>query len=248
MIMVTMSDTTKQTASIPSDGVPRTLSAAASAGLASARENALPGLVLWLFASLIVAGFYMLPPVTSALERLGALKASGGFAYSAVATAIFGGIIPFLWRRFRYRSPSFENSLPAGAFMSLFWAWKGIEIDLLYRGQALLFGNGTSIDVLAPKVLVDQFLYNPLWAAGLQIIAYWMVEQRLRPSSLVDGRLWRSMFWRIVTVMISTWAVWIPMVCIIYSMPPDLQVPLFNIALCFWSLMLASLTKEKKRG
>lgn len=246
MIMDTMSDTTNLDSSIPSDGVPRTLSAAARAGLESARENALPGLILWLFASLIVAGFYFLPPVTVALERLGALKSSGGFLYSAVATALFGGVIPFVWRRLRYRTRTFETSLSAGIFMSCFWAWKGIEIDLLYRGQALLFGNGTSLSVLVPKVLVDQFLYNPLWAAGLQIIAYWMVEQRLRPSAFVDKRLWRSMFWRIATVMISTWAVWIPMVCIIYAMPPNLQVPLFNIALCFWSLMLASLTKEKK--
>jgi hypothetical protein len=243
-----MPDTTNLDSSSLADGVPRTLSAAATAGLASARENALPGLILWLFASLIVAGFYLVPPITSALGVLGSLKSSGGFLYSAVATALFGGIIPFVWRRLRYRADSFENSPGAGVFMSLFWAWKGIEIDLLYRGQSLLFGTGTSASVIVPKVLVDQFLYNPLWAAGLQIIAYWMVEQRLRPSAFVDPRLWRSMFWRIVTVMISTWAVWIPMVCIIYAMPPNLQVPLFNIALCFWSLMLASLTKEKKAG
>lgn len=230
------------------DTVPRTFSAAARTGIASARENAIPGLILWLFASAIVAGFYFLPPVTSALESLGKLKTAGGFLYSAIATSIFGGVIPFLWRRFRYRGDGFENSLAAGIFMSLFWAWKGVEIDLLYSAQALVFGSGSSASVLIPKVLVDQFLYNPLWAAGMQIIAYWMVEQRLRPSALVDRRLWGSMFWRIVTVMISTWAVWIPMVCIIYSMPANLQVPLFNIALCFWSLMLASLTKEKKQA
>ena len=54
------------------------------------------------------------------------------------------------------------------------------------------------------------------------------------------------MGWRVVTVLISTWAVWIPMVSIIYAVPSNLQIPLFNIVLCFWSLMLGSLTKEKK--
>lgn len=240
-----MSDT-DTTDSAASAGTPRSLAAAARAGLVSARENALPGLILWLAAAAIVAGFYFLPPVTAALERLGRLKVAGGFLYSIVATGLFGGIIPFVWQRFRnpdaYARPAWKSAL----FLALFWSWKGFEIDVFYRAQALLFGAGASAATIIPKVLVDQFVYNPLWAGWMQVLGYWWMAQGFRPSALVDKTLWGTMGWRVITVLISTWAVWIPMVSIIYAMPSNLQVPLFNIVLCFWSLMLGSLTKEKK--
>jgi hypothetical protein len=47
------------------------------------------------------------------------------------------------------------------------------------------------------------------------------------------------------SIIISIWAVWIPTVSIVYSLPLALQFPLFNIVLCFWSLMLTTLSKEK---
>ncbi len=228
---------------------------AARLGLASARENALPGVILWIVAVFIVAGYYYLPPVTAALTWLGDLKESAGYRYSAIATAIFGGLIPFLWRLLHaHTMKRLTPALPAtwkvpawqaGLFLFFFWGWKGIEIDFLYRMQTVVFGTGNSAAVLVPKVLVDQFVYNPLWAGWTQILAYWWLENAFSKSALTDRALWSSIGPRLVTILISTWGVWIPMVSIIYAMPSNLQVPLFNIALCFWGLMLASLTKEK---
>lgn len=236
-------------------------------GLASARENALPGLILWIVAVAIVAGYYFLAPVTTALAALGRVKAEGGFLYSAISTAIAGGLIPFLWKRaMAARKRAGEGISPtngakpgvpasAGAstpaawaaclFLCLFWAEKGIEVDFLYRMQARVFGDGNSPLVIIPKVIVDQFGYNPLWAGWTQVLGYWWLEHSFKPASLVDPALWRTMGARVVTVLISTWGVWIPMVSVVYAMPGDLQIPLFNIALCFWGLMLASLTKER---
>lgn len=221
--------------------------AAARTGIASARENALPGLLLWILAAAIVAGFYLVSPVTGFLNGVGRIKAQGGLLYSAVSTALFGGFIPYLWRRFRNPSSFPVPAWQAGLFLSVFWAYKGVEVDLFYRFQDVLFGSGASASVIIPKVAFDQFVYNPLWAGWTQVLAYWWLENRFSRTSLVDREFWKSMPWRIVTVLISTWGVWIPMVSIIYSMPSVLQVPLFNIALCFWGLMLASLTREKKK-
>jgi hypothetical protein len=231
------------------------LSNAIRIGLASARENTLPGVLLWIIAVFIITGYYFLPPVTAALTTLGNFKEAAGYRYSAVATAIFGGLIPFLWRLLKSRrmkklnpahpSPWKVPAWKAGLFLLVFWAWKGVEIDFLYRMQTVLFGSGSSARVLVPKVLVDQFLYNPLWAGGMQILAYWWLENAFSKAALIAPSLWKSIGPRLVTVLISTWGVWIPMVSIIYAMPANLQVPLFNIALCFWGLMLASLTREK---
>ena len=40
--------------------------------------------------------------------------------------------------------------------------------------------------------------------------------------------------------VIGLWGVWIPAVTIIYSLPPALQIPLFNIVLCFYALLFAA--------
>lgn len=235
----------------PSAKEPSAFKNALRTGLHSARENALPGFILWIAASALVAGYWLLEPVHRFLSALGSFKAESGYWYSAVATGIFGGLIPFLWRlaRGRKRGVRLWNvpAWSAGLFLTLFWAYKGVEIDFFYRLQATVFGNGSGPSTIIPKVLVDQFLYNPLWAGLIQLLAYWWLEQAFRPAALTDRALWGSIGPRLVTVLISTWGVWIPMVCIIYSMPAELQVPLFNIALCFWSLMLASITAEKKK-
>jgi hypothetical protein len=46
-----------------------------------------------------------------------------------------------------------------------------------------------------------------------------------------------------VTLM-SSWAVWTPAVAIIYCLPETLQIPLFNLVLCFWVLVLSFISKR----
>ncbi len=217
---------------------------ALKAGAASARDNAVPGLILWIFAMLIVAGFYVFPPITRALEALGRLKADGGFLYAMLSTGLFGGIIPVIWRYARKRGSRTVGFWPTLLFLFAFWSIKGVEIELLYGGLDRLLGSGLSAAQIVPKVMADQFLYNPLWAGWTQIVAYWFLDRAFRPARGEFSLLWKTMGWRVLTILISTWAVWIPMVSVIYAMPANLQLPLFNIVLCFWSMMLASLTKE----
>jgi len=120
----------------PGDGVDESkpvppIKNALRTGLRSARENALPGFILWVFAAAIVAGYWLFEPVHAALGALGRLKASSGYAYSAIATGIFGGFIPFLWRLARGGKRARETGIPlwnvpswaAALFLTLFWAY-----------------------------------------------------------------------------------------------------------------------------
>src|SRR5438105_2752872 len=45
-------------------------------------------------------------------------------------------------------------------------------------------------------------------------------------------------------VLIATWAVWIPLMAVIYSLPLALQFPLFALALAFWVLMMTYMTNR----
>ncbi len=47
-----------------------------------------------------------------------------------------------------------------------------------------------------------------------------------------------------IPVLIATWAVWIPLMAIIYSLPLVLQFPLFALALTFWVLLMTYMTNR----
>lgn len=213
-------------------------------GLVAARQNLVPGLVLQAFALAVVLAYYLVPAASPVFAALARWKSQGGFLYSAVATALFGGLIPFFYLRL---NPATRASTPWAflAFYLVFWAYRGVEVDALYRLQAWLFGNGNAVSTIVPKVLVDQFVYNVLWAGPLQIVAYHFMNSGYSPRAF-SGYDWRAFFFqRLPTTLISVWGVWIPMVTIIYCLPPDLQIPLFNIVLCFWVLLITALTRPK---
>jgi len=44
--------------------------------------------------------------------------------------------------------------------------------------------------------------------------------------------------------LLATWAVWIPLMATIYSLPLALQFPLFGLALSFWVLLLTYMTNR----
>jgi hypothetical protein len=73
-----------------------------------------------------------------------------------------------------------------------------------------------------------------------------------KDSNFNFGLVWRSLTskqfwsWDIPQLLLSGWMVWIPACSMIYLLPASLQIPLFNIVLCFWSLVLALVAKGNK--
>ena len=57
---------------------------------------------------------------------------------------------------------------------------------------------------------------------------------------------WRSReYWTFIlpSSLFSVWMVWLPAVTIIYCLPGGLQIPLFAIVVCFWSIILTLIAK-----
>ena len=210
-------------------------------GLLAARANAVPGLLLTVFAVGLLLSYWNLPAVEAALQRVGTWKLRGGFAFSAVSTALFGGIIPGLVQRAR---PLLRHTMPWRhlAFLTLFWAYKGVEVDLLYRLQADWFGNGQGLGTILPKVAVDQGLYVPLLAVPPTALAYAFKDADLslrRTLAPIHRQgLGRWVYEVAFPLLLSNWGVWIPAVVVIYCLPLPLQLPMQNLVLCFWSLLL----------
>lgn len=212
--------------------------------LAALKKNLLPGLVLQLFAASILVTYFFVPTAKPLFTLFGELKQTYGFGYSFIATALFGGLIPFLYLLLSKNLSPNRNILGLLVFYILFWGLKGMEVDLFYRLQADWFGTGSDVKTIVTKMAVDQFLYSALWAAPSITIVYLWMEYNWNLAEAKKA-MTKEFFWvKIPTVILSNWLVWIPAVCVVYAMPGELQIPLFNLVLCFWVLLLAVLNKK----
>ncbi len=215
------------------------------ATLAAAKPNLFPGLALQVFALTIVLAYYFNASIHELLEQLAQVKNHYGAWYSLFATAFFGGFIPWIYLRL---NPNTRRQTPWQhfVFLILFWAWKGIEVEYFYRLQNFIFGSAPTLKTIVSKVIVDQFFYTPLYSApGTLILFYWK-EKGFGGKVLWDLNFGKFLRNQLPTALLATWIVWIPAVAIIYSLPASLQIPLFNIVLCFFSLLYVTLTRKNQ--
>jgi hypothetical protein len=215
-------------------------------GLKAARANLIPGLIVQSVMLALVLVYYWHEPARRWLDVLAQWKAAGGYWFSIGVSMLAGGVLPELLKVLvLQRGLARLENLQSLVFGCLFWGAMGACVDTLYRLQSLWFGNTPTIAVLAKKVAIDQFAWNPLWAAPISV---WMYEWKNQGfssrglSRFVTARHYRL---KVFPVLIANWGVWIPVVTLIYSLPPLLQIPLFGVALSFWALMIAYMTSAK---
>lgn len=235
----------------PVPPVPATASATIPpwrAGVQGARANLVPGLVLQAFALALVLGYYLVPGVTAALADLTAWREKWGVIYSMVSTALFGGLIPWVYLRCLPATRHRYNLKQGGALM-VFWAYRGFEVHWLYVGLAHFVGADNGVGTIAIKVFIDQAIYSPLLAVPGMWLGYQWIEHQmdLRPA----WRQFRQRGWfyhELLPVLIANLGVWGPAVAIVYALPTPLQLPLENLVLCFFTLMLTHLSQKREAG
>jgi len=209
------------------------------------KRNRVPAFVLQLFAGFILALFFLVPETRSVFEAIGERRARNGYTFSALSTSVSGGLVSWLVLWHRGRIP--RGQVPAqGVFFLLYWAVQGLMVDTLYRLQGQWFGDGNDPFTLFKKVLVDQGPYNLIYATPVSLFFYTWKDHDFSWS-----RAWAAYksgfvrrYW---SVMISVWMTWIPAVTMVYSLPPDLQIPLFNLVICFFTLVLAFVSRESEK-
>jgi len=210
-------------------------------GLTAAKKNFGPGLLLQGFALAMVLLYYFHAPTHQLLLKIPEFKERLGIFFPILSTAFFGGFIPFLFLSAR-KEIAPGRHVANLLFLFGFWALNGLIIDFLYKAQAMMFGDQTDVITVVKKVCVDQFVFSAFWSAPFATVAmHWkQCDFSFREAK---ARFKRETFAvELPSILISLWAVWIPTVAIVYSLPLALQFPLFNIVLCFWSLMLTTLS------
>lgn len=218
------------------------------AGLRAARANLLPGLLVQALMLGLLLAYYFYPPTRNLLNELAGLKARWSYGYSAAAAVVAGALIPEMVRiaAFQKWNPRRENF--SNLFFTVpFWCVMGVTVDFFYRCQAGWFGAEASFAVVAKKVVVDQFIYNPLFAAP---VTAWLYDWKNRGyPTLGLGGFFTARYYRdtILPLLFAGWGVWIPIVTILYSLPSLLQIPLFALALSLWVILYTWMSEQQSR-
>ena len=193
----------------------------------------------------LLIAFYGSSSVATGLWQLAEFKQRHGTPFVVVAAMLAGAVVPelFLVLFFQRARPTRRN-LRTLLFTIPVWGFDGWLVDLLYRGEAALLGDVASVPVVLAKICIDQFGYNVLFAAPFGVLTYEWKNSGISMRPVRDLVAWQHYREKILPTLVATWAVWIPLMAIIYSLPLALQFPLFSLALSFWVLLLTYMTNR----
>ena len=213
------------------------MNGAFAAGVAALRRFYRPFLLIQFAAVLLIVAYHLDVRVRDACAVLAAWKVAGGLPFAAAAGAFAGGLLPEIAKLIAPGDRRLRPRASVVLFNVAFFAVNGMVVDLLYRGEALLFGADARVGTVAAKVAFDQFLFTPLWLCVIVALFLWR-QQRFSLAATAQalrGRFFRA---RVLPLLVPDWCFWIPMVSIVYAFPLPLQFLLFVLALGAWSLIM----------
>lgn len=218
-------------------------------GLRAARANLIPALIIQTVVITIVLAYYFYPPAGEWLAHLAELKRQGGYWFSFASGAVAGGLLPevlkvAVFQHWRVR----RENLGDLAFGFIYWGLMGVVVDGIYRAQALMFGPQVDFITVVKKTLVDQFLITPLITIPSTVVILEWKHQNYRLAGL--SRVFTLRFYKqkILPTIISGLGFWLPVVILIYCLPPLLQFPLFTLALTLWVMIITWISLAQKEG
>jgi hypothetical protein len=214
-------------------------------GWQAARANAMPALIIQTIMLALLIGYYANPSIASTVNRFAQYKRDHGLGFVLLASITAGALIPELFViLFFQRGRPHRGNLRNLIFTVPIWGFDGSLVDLLYRSEAAWFGDVVTLPVVTVKICVDQFGYNPFFAAPFGVLTYEWKNSGVSMRPVRELFTWQHYRDKILPTLIATWAVWIPLMAIIYSLPLALQFPLFGLALSFWVLLLTYMTNR----
>ncbi len=219
-----------------------TLRQAVSKGLRAARANIIPGLIIWFLAGMVITLWFTSETFQYYLNQLTTFKNSYNYTFAFISTAIAGGVIPGIVQGIFKLHPQAWRQLK---WIALYWGIKGVELNAFYALQAYMFGDDYETSTLVYKTMLDQLIYIPLWGVPGMLVIYTIIECGMTGlrNDLKDSWIKKHL----LPILLANWGVWMPTVALIYVLPMPLQLPLQNLILCFWCLIMSFMTAQTTR-
>ena len=216
---------------------------------AAAKANLLPGLLLQCLMLAFFSLYVAHEGTRHYLGEVARVKQEMGYGFSFLSYVAASAVLPELLRIAFFQSgkPTRKNLWLLLTAAPL-WGCLGMLIDLLYRLQAVWFGNGHDWLTLLCKTLVDQLLFSPFLSIPIAVGWFFLRDEEFRPSAW--GKIFCADFIleKVFPVVVACWCIWVPGVILIYSMPPLLQIPVAVLIQVFWVLLFTTMEDSLRKN
>jgi len=215
-------------------------------GLVAIRRLWVPFLLIQFCGLVVVLSYFNSEHFRTFCDRLAELKQAGGYAFAALTLGVACGIGPEVFKFISGIDRTFTRERACNtAFNFFLFALIGIWADAFYRSLAYLLGPSDSVKIVAMKVAADQFLYSPTLGTVFIAVAYTWREHRYRliPTIRSMGGAWYLS--RALPMLLPSWCYWIPMACLMYSLPPSLTFVFNALAGAASAMLLVSVAERK---
>lgn len=202
-----------------------------------------PQFVLFqILALALVISYFNLALMRQFCSHLSDLKQQWGLAFSALAMAASGFLLPEC-AKLALGSKSRTPLALYGSSIIIFMG-NGAITDLQYRLLGYCLGNDMMASTVIKKVIADQFIMTPIYGVPywILVIAWRANHYNVRHTvSVISPRWYLS---NVMPLLLPAWCFWIPMTAMIYSLPASLQFSLFALAMAAWSLIMLSVANS----
>ncbi|MBV6458930.1 MAG: hypothetical protein HONBIEJF_02069 [Fimbriimonadaceae bacterium] len=186
----------------------------------------------------LLVAYFQMPTFREWCDAIGIAKREAGLPAAFIAGAIAGGLIPEVAKLISGKLRRLDRRwFAAMLYVAAVYGVIGISVDLLYTGQAQLFGHDNRFWTVVKKVLVDMLLFSPLFSIPLATVLFTFQRLGYRHDRLrIDVR---NTFYmrRVMPGLILCWAFWIPILALTYSLPTGVQFPFAMLAESAWSVV-----------
>jgi len=213
-----------------------TLLRAVGIGVASARANLKPILVLQAGAAAVTVGYLLCPSFRVLWDPFVRWHRACEWGASFVCQAFFCGLLPGLFLTF-VRSIRPRRLLLTVVAQALWCGVFGIGVNEVFTLLSAWFGDERTLSVLIAKTAFDQFVWTVFIVAPANAVFYFWVGRDF--SFARTRRDWPKDFFASVYLpnLVANWSVWIPVIFVVFAFPLRLQVFVCGLACTFWSLL-----------
>lgn len=203
-------------------------------GLQSVRVNAMPMVVLWALAIVLVLAYHAIPTVAAALEPLSRWQTASGWGAAFLNRVVFCGLLPgaFMVTVPSIRPPRVGWVVLAYSLWGGFW---GVIADGFFTLQQAMFGGGTDFLTLAAKTAVDQFVWNVIICTPANAVFFAWVSRDFKSGPPLNRKAFLTE--SCLPLLVSNWIVFIPVTVVTYAFPLPLQIQLSGLVGAFWVLV-----------
>ena len=207
------------------------------------KSNIIPGIVVIVLAIVIAVLYDLETFLTFLLEDIAEIKYRLSYVYSFISTALFMGIIPWIFAVFRKRIIPGKR-IESFLFMLIMYGLIGVQSDAFYRIQNSLFGDNGVKSIIC-KVLFDQFVWTLFYMSHINYWTNWIVTNNMANPQCSKQSIIKYLSYDWIVALLSGYIIWIPACSVIYWFQEDLQIIINNLIGCFFVIIMNTVTAAK---